>query len=198
METPLAVNESGGGEDVKVGMEVQIVAECLHRGDGGEPAIGQFQPRPHPVLETVNGRAEEMIEELASFAENAPKRFGHGEDELPVRHVEAEDARDPVAGLADFALMATRTEVAGLAGEGKEAFMPAVRTLEPGESSGEVSAAVELANDVNGVASQRAVNGAVAFLVTGFEVGPAVVDDLPEGRGSGTARAIDGWHITVL
>jgi hypothetical protein len=74
----------------------------------------------------------------------------------------------------------------------------AVGTLEPRESGGEVSAAVELANDVNGVASQRAVNGAVAFLVTGFEVGPAVMDDLPKGRGSGTARAIDGGHITVL
>ena len=72
--------------------------------------------------------------------------------------------------------------------------MPAVRTLEPGESSGEVSAAVELVHDVNGVASQRAVNGAVAFLITGFEVGPAVVDELPKGRGSGTARAIDGGH----
>lgn len=139
-----------------------------------------------------------MVEKFAPFAEDPAERFRHRKHELPVRHVEAEDARDPVAGLTDFALMATRTEVAGLAGEGKEAFMPAVRTLEPGESSGEVSAAVELANDVNGVASQRAVNGAVAFLVTGFEVGPAVVDDLPEGRGSGTAGAVDGGHENCL
>jgi len=135
-----------------------------------------------------------MIEELAALAEDAAKGFRHRKHELAVRHLEAEDSGDPVAGLADFALMAARAEVARLAGEGEEALVAAVGTLEPRESGGEVSAAVELANDVNGVASQRAVNGAVAFLITGFEVGPAVVDDLPEGRGSGTARAVDRWH----
>jgi hypothetical protein len=135
-----------------------------------------------------------MIEELAALAEDAAEGFRHRKHELPVWNIKAEDAGDPVAGLADFALMATWTEVARLAGEGEEALVAAVGTLEPRESGGEVSAAVELANDVNGVASQRAVNGAVAFLVTGFEVGPAVVDELPEGRGSGTARAIDGGH----
>ena len=135
-----------------------------------------------------------MVEKFAPFAEDPAEGFRHRKHELPVRHVEAEDARDPVAGRADFALMATRREVAGLAGEGKEAFMPAVRTLEPGESSGEVSAAVKLANDVDGVVAKRTVNGAVAFLVAGFEVGPAVVDDVPERRGAGTARAIDGGH----
>jgi len=137
-----------------------------------------------------------VIEELAAFAEDAAEGFGHGEDELPVRHVEAEDARDPVAGGADFALVAARAKVARLAGEGEKALVAAVGTLEPRESGGEVSAAVELANDADGVASQRAVNGAVAFLVAGFEVGPAVVDDLLERRGSGTARAVNGGHKT--
>jgi uncharacterized MAPEG superfamily protein len=175
-------------------MKIQVVPEGLHGGDGGELALGQLEPDPHPVAQALDGRAEEVVEKFASFAEDASQGFWHREDELAVRHVEAEDARDPVAGLADFALMAARAEVAGLAGEGKEAFMPAVRTLEPGESSGEVSAAVELANDVNGVASQRAVNGAVAFLVTGLEIGPAMVHNLPQGRSTGTARAIDGRH----
>jgi len=178
-------------------MEVQVVAEGLHGGDGGEVPVGQLESRPHPVAKALDGGAEEVIEELAAFAEDAAQGFGHRKDELAVRHVEAEDARDPVAGLADFALMAARAEVAGLAGEGKEAFMPAVRTLEPGESSGEVSAAVELANDVDGVASQRAVNGAVAFLVSGDKIGPAMVDDLPERRGAGAARSVDGGHKTV-
>ena len=129
-----------------------------------------------------------MVEKFAPFAEDPAEGFRHRKHELPVRQVEAEDARDPVAGLTDFALMATRTEVAGLAGEGKEALVAAVGTLEPRESGGEVSAAVELANDVNGVASQRAVNGAVAFLITGFEVGPAVVDELTPSMQSGFAR----------
>jgi hypothetical protein len=135
-----------------------------------------------------------VVEKFAPFAEDPAEGFRHRKHELPVRHVEAEDARDPVAGLADFALMAARAEVARLAGEGEEALVAAVGTLEPRESGGEVSAAVELANDVNGVASQRAVNGAVAFLITGLEIGPAMVHNLPQGRSTGTARAIDGWH----
>ena len=129
-----------------------------------------------------------MVEKFAPFAEDPAEGFRHRKHELPVRHLEAEDARDPVAGLADFALMAARAEVARLAGEGEEALVAAVGTLEPRESGGEVSAAVELANDVNGVASQRAVNGAVAFLITGFEVGPAVMDELTQSMQSGFAR----------
>jgi hypothetical protein len=129
-----------------------------------------------------------MIEELAALAEDAAEGFRHRKHELAVRHLEAEESGDPVAGLADFALMAARAEVARLAGEGEEARVAAVGTLEPRESGGEVSAAVELANDVNGVVSQRAVNWAVAFLVTGFEAGPAVMDDLTPSMQSGFAR----------
>jgi hypothetical protein len=83
-----------------------------------------------------------MIEELASFAENATEGFGHGEDELPVRHVEAEDAGNPITGLADFALMTTRTKVARLAGEGEKALVPAigaaVRHSRNGNTKGEI------------------------------------------------------------
>ena len=50
--------------------------------------------------------------------------------------------------------MTTRTKVARLAGEGEEALVSAVRTLESGEAGGEVSAAVELANDVDGVGAE--------------------------------------------
>jgi hypothetical protein len=71
-----------------------------------------------------------MIEELAAFAKNAAEGFGHGEDELPVRHLEAEDACDPVAGGSDLALMTARTEVPSLTGEGEEPLMSAVRALE--------------------------------------------------------------------
>jgi hypothetical protein len=67
-----------------------------------------------------------MVEQLASFAENATEGFGHGEDELPVRHVEAKNPGNPITGRADFALMAARAEVARLAGEGEEALVPAI------------------------------------------------------------------------
>jgi len=194
VEAPVAVHESGGGEDVKMRMEVQVVAEGLNRGDGGESAIGKLEPDPHPVLEALDGGGEEMVEELAALAENAADGFRHREDELPVRHVEAEDAGDPVAGGSDFALMAARTKVPSLAGEGEEAFVSAVGTLEPGESGGEVSAAVELTDDVNGVVAEGAMDGAMALFIAHDEIGPAVMDDLPEGRSTGTARAVDGGH----
>jgi hypothetical protein len=148
-----------------------------------------------------------MIEELAALAEDAAEGFRHrkrtqakresppevagvtaGNGKLPVRHVEAENAGDPVAGLPHLPLMTARAKMLCLAREGEEALVAAVAALQTGKARSEVAAAVELANDVNDVASQRAVNGAVAFLVTGFEVGPAVVDELTPSMQSGFAR----------
>ena len=195
MEAPLAVHQPRGGEDVEVGVKVEVVAEGLHGGDGGDLPVGQIEALSHPVAEAVGGGVEEMVEELAALAEDASQGLGHGEDELSVGHVEAEDAGDPVAGLADFALVAARAEVAGLAGEGEEPLVAAVGTLQPREPGGEVAAAVELADDGYGVEAERAVDGAVAAFVTGHEIAPGAVDDLPERRGAGTTGTVDGWHI---
>mgnify|MGYP007132072843 FL=1 len=119
MEAPLAVHQPRGGEDVEVGVKVEVVAEGLHGGDGGDLPVGQIEALSHPVAEAVGGGVEEMVEELAALAEDASQGLGHGEDELSVGHVEAEDAGDPVGGLADFALVAARAEVPGLASEGE-------------------------------------------------------------------------------
>jgi len=121
-----------------------------------------------------------MVEKFAPLAENSPQRLGHRKHELPGRHLEAEDAGDPVAGLTDFPLMAAGAKMPRLAGEGEEALVAAIGTLEPGESGGEVAAAMELSDDGYGVVAERTVDGAVALLVAGFEVGPAVMDDLPQ------------------
>ena len=194
VEAPLPIHQPGGGEHVEVGMEVEVVPESLHGGDGGELSIRQLESRPHPISEAFDGCAEEMIEELAALAEDPAEGFRHRKHELAMRHLEAEDSGDPVAGLADFALMAARAEVARLAGEGEEALVAAVGALEPRESGSEVAAAMELADDGYGVLAQRAVDGTVTFFITGLEIGPAMVHNLPQGRSTGTARAIDGWH----
>jgi len=76
--------------------------------------------------------------------------------------------------------------------------VPAVGALEPRESGGEVAAAMELADDVDGVVAEGAVGGAVALFVARDEFGPAMVDDLPERRGAGAARSVDGGHDNCL
>jgi hypothetical protein len=77
--------------------------------------------------------------------------------------------------------MTTRTKVARLAGEGEEVLVSAVRTLEPRETGGEVAAAMEQADDLDGIVAERAVDRAVVLFVAGDKIGPAVVDDLPQG-----------------
>jgi hypothetical protein len=124
---------------------------------------------------------KEEVEEFAPFAENAPEGFRHREDELAVGHVEADVVGDPAAGLFDFALVAARAEVAGLAGKGEELFVTAVRALEACEPGGEVPAFVELIDHGDGFFTQGAVGFAVNGFVLGEERSPAVVDDLPEG-----------------
>lgn len=72
--------------------------------------------------------------------------------------------------------------------------MPAVGTLETGEAGGEVATAKKGLNGGYGRGRERAEGFAVFRFVVGEEVVPAVVDELPEGRGAGTAGLVDGRH----
>ena len=135
-----------------------------------------------------------MIEELAALSEDAAKGFGHRKHELPVRHLEADGAGDPLAGLEDLSLVATGTEVAGLAGEGEQFFVSTVRALNAFKPGGEITAAVKLLDNGDRVATKRAVDGTVGRFVSCLKIGTGMVDNVPERRGAGTARAIDGGH----
>ena len=142
-------------------MEGQVVAERLNSGDGGESAGGQVEPGAHPVAQGFDGDVEEVVEELAAIAEDAAQRPGHGEDELPVRHIEADAVRDPIAHVPDTPLVRAGAEMTGLAGEGQQLLMTAVRALQAGEPGREVTAAIELVDHGHGVATQRAVGRSV-------------------------------------
>ncbi len=105
MKATLAVVETGGGQDMEVRMEDEVVAKALHGGDGGELAVGKVEAGPEPVAQALDGSAEEEVEEVASLAKDAAQGTRHGEDELPVRHLVTESVGDPMPGLADPALM---------------------------------------------------------------------------------------------
>ena len=131
---------------------------------------------------------------MAAFAEDATQDAGYGEDELTVGDFVADGGGDPVAGGADAALMAGRAEVAGLAGEGEETFVTAVRALEAGEAGGEVATAEKGLDGCYGRGRERAEGFAVLLFVVGEEVVPSVVDELPEGRCAGASWLVDGRH----
>jgi hypothetical protein len=61
---------------------------------------------------------------------------------LAVRHLEADGAGNPLAGLEDFSLVATGTEMPSLAGEGEQLFVSTIRALNPFKSGGKVATAV--------------------------------------------------------
>ena len=71
--------------------------------------------------------------------------------------------------------------MAALAGEGEQAFVTAVGTLEAGEAGGEVTAAEKRFDGGDGAWTERAEGLAVMLLIVRKEIIPAVVDDLPEG-----------------
>ncbi|HJM65149.1 MAG TPA: hypothetical protein QGF50_15640 [Roseibacillus sp.] len=102
MKATLAVVETGGGQDMEVRMEDEVVAKALHGGDGGELAVGKVEAGPEPVAQALDGSAEE---EVASLAKDAAQGTRHGEDELPVRHLVTDGVGDPMSSLADPALM---------------------------------------------------------------------------------------------
>lgn len=67
-----------------------------------------------------------------------------------------------------------------------------------GKTDIEVAATVELADGLDGVGLQGAVYGALAALLAGLELGPSMVDNLPEGRGAGTSRTVEKWQIKTV
>jgi hypothetical protein len=114
-----------------------------------------------------------------------------------VRDIVADGGGDPLAGLADAALVAGGAEVARLAGEGEEFLVPAIGTMEAGEPRSEIATTDERADGGHGLGAQRSHCAAMAVFVTGEEIFPGKVDDLPEGRGTGTADVVDRRHKSV-
>jgi hypothetical protein len=110
----------------------------------------------------------------------------------------ADGRGDPLASGTGAALVAGGAEVAAFAGDRVKRLrltrLHSVRALEAGEAGGEVAATEEGLDSGNGGGVERAEGFAVSFFVTNEEVVPTMVDDLPEGRGAGTPRAIDGRH----
>ena len=172
----------------------EVVAEGVHGGDGSDTAVGKIEPCAEGVLKGGRGGVEQVGEQVAAFAEDTAQDLGDGEDKLAVRNFVADGIGDPSSYGAGPALVAGRAEVAALAGEGEQAFVTAVGTLEAGEAGGEVTAAKEGLDGGDGGGAERTEGFAVVLFVVGEEVGPAVFDELPEGRGAGAARLVDGRH----
>ena len=131
---------------------------------------------------------------MAAFAEDTAQHLGDGEHELAVGDFVADRGSDPVTGGADAALVAGGAEVSALAGEGEEAFVATIGALEAGKTGGEVAAAEKGFDGGGGIGAKRAEEFAMVFFVTSEEVVPTMVNDLPKGRGAGTAGLVNGWH----
>lgn len=76
--------------------------------------------------------------------------------------------------------------------------MTTIRALKSGEPGGEVAASEEGLDGGDGGGGKRAEGFAVVRFVVCEEVIPAVVNQLPEGRGAGTAGLVDGRHKKCL
>lgn len=193
VEAAVGSEESIDGKDMEVGVENEIVAEGVDSGHGGEFSIGEIEAGGK-IAEGGGGGVEEMGEEVAAFAVDAAQDFWDGEDELAVGDFVADGGGDPVANCAGAALVAGGAEVAAFAGEGEHAFVATVGALEAGEAGSEVAAAEEGMDGGDGAGIERAEGFPMKFLVVGEEGVPAVVDDLPEERGTRVAGLVDGWH----
>lgn len=110
---------------------------------------------------------------MTPLAKDAAQGTRHGENELPVRNLLADGVGYPVTGLAHPALVAGGAEVATFTRKREELFVAAVGALEAGESGGEIAAAVEFLDDVNGIGSKRSTGLAVGGFVFGEKLAPS-------------------------
>ena len=133
VEAAFLVEQAVGGEDMKMRMEDEVIAEGVDGGSGGEATAGQIEAGAEGVPQAFGGGLEMEVEEVPALAEDAAQHFRKGEDELALRDFVADGGGDPCAGLADAALVACGAEVAGLAGEGEELFVAALGAMEAGK-----------------------------------------------------------------
>lgn len=198
VEAAFFIEEAVGGEDVKVGMEDEIVAKGVEGGCGGEAAFGELEAGAEVIAQAGGGGLEEVGEESAAFAEDAAEDFWNRKHELPMRDGVADVSGDPFGVLAGAALVAGGADVAGFAGEGEEALVTAVGAVVAGEAGGEVAAAVVSLDGGDGLWPEWTHGGAVMALVAGEEVIPGGLNNLPKWGGAGAAGLVDGGYITVL
>jgi len=198
VEAAFGVEETVGGEDVEVGVEDEVVAKGVQGSCGGEAAFGQIEAGAEVIAQAIGGGLEDMGEESAALAEDAAQDFGDGEDELAVRDGVADMGGYPFGGLTGAALVTGGADVAGLAAEGEEALVAAVGAVVAGESGGEVATAVIGLDGGDGLRAEGTHGRAVMPLVTGEEVIPGVVNDLPERGGARAAGLVDGRHDCSL
>ena len=180
VEFAFCIEEAIGCEDVDVGVEEEVVAKGVDGGGGGDASVGEAEPGAKGVAQGVDGGLEEMLEEVAAFAEDGAEDFGDGKDVLAVGDGLADGGGDPCADLQGASLVAGGAEVAGFAGEGEQVLVAAVGTEESGEAGGEVAAAEEVLDVCDGLGTQWAHGGTVVFFVTGEEFFPNAADDLPK------------------
>ena len=103
-------------------------------------------------------------------------------------------SRDPFTGGAHASLVASRTEVAGFAGEGEQPLMAAIGAFEARESGGKIAAAEEGFDGGDDRRMERTVGRTVLLYVIRGKGTPTVIDKLPKRRGTGAAGLVDGWH----
>ena len=195
VEAAVGCKESVGGKDVEVRVVDEVVAESVDSGDGADAAVGETEAGAEGVLESGGGGVEQVGEEVAALAEDAAQDLGDGKDELAVGDFVADGGGDPLASGTGAALVAGGAEVAAFAGEGEEALVAAIGALEAGEASGEVTAAKEGLDGGDCGGAKGTESLAVLLFVVCEEVAPAVVDELPEGRGAGAAGLVSGGHL---
>jgi hypothetical protein len=195
VEGAVGGEEPVSGEDMQVGMEDEVVSEGVNGGNGSEFALREVETGAKVVAEAFGGSAKEKGEMGSAFAEDAAENLGNGEDKLAMRDFVADGGGDPFAGAAYAALVAGGAEMAAFAGEGEESLVATIGTLEAGETGGEVAATEKGFDGGDGLASERAETFAMSGFVLGEEVIPAVVDELPKGRGAGPPGLVDGGHV---
>jgi hypothetical protein len=64
VEVPFAIDEPGRGQDVEVGVKIEVIAEGVHGSDGGELAPGKIEPGAHPVAQALDADVEDVIGSL--------------------------------------------------------------------------------------------------------------------------------------
>jgi hypothetical protein len=181
-----------GNQDMQVRVEVKVVAKGLNGDDHTGLAVGCSKAGANHVAQALPRRLAQIRQQVAVKLKAFAQPLRDGDHDLSVGHFPHDLVPDKLPELLHFLLVATRAEVSLLAAEGDQVIVSAMIAMQPGEAAAQVAADREGVQRLADFRAEISVPLLEPRLVVPLKFFSVLRQALPQRRGPGTARTVEG------
>ena len=190
-------------------MPIYQISKALWGANHARNNVVAIKDRTVDVAHRFPGKAGEMLEQIAVVAKVSTEAFGHGKDELTVRHGDGHvlcnvNRRDQHAFLVATRAVAPisprriRGDAALFAGERDEQAVSAIGAAHPGEAFAQVAAAQERVHGLANHGPKETVTLLVTVRIHPLELVKVLFEQLKQRRLTRCAPPIKPRGLTSI